>query len=75
MQFGVGILIKRAMSKGGVHKLQIFCREKYIDFCSKNLQPKRSLNARLGHSKLGNYLTVKAPHDKRGPPALKLYSS
>ena len=28
MQFGIGILIKMAMSKGGVHKLQIFIRQK-----------------------------------------------
>ena len=28
---GTGILVKWAMSKGGVHKLQIFGRETYID--------------------------------------------
>ena len=39
------------MSKGGVHKLHLFGREKYIHV-SKTLRPKRSLNARLGHSKV-----------------------
>ena len=38
--------------KGAVHKLQIFGREECIDFLfSKYIRPKRSLNARLGHSK------------------------
>ena len=39
-------------AKGGVHKLQIFCREKYIEKL-QNILPKRSLNARLGHSNGG----------------------
>ena len=43
--------MKWAMSKGGVYKLQILGREKIIDF-SKHRRPKRSLNARLGHSKV-----------------------
>ena len=34
--------------KGGVHKLQIFGREKYIVF-SKNTQPKRAIRAFEGH--------------------------
>ena len=50
-QFGAGILIKGAMSKGGVHWFQIFGHEKYNDF-SKHIRPKRSLNACLGHSKI-----------------------
>ena len=35
-QFGTGILTKGAMSKGGVHKLQIFGREKYKEFFQKS---------------------------------------
>ena len=32
----IGILIKRAMSKGGVHKLQIFSCENYDHFFQKS---------------------------------------
>ena len=35
-QFGTGILIKWALPKGGVHKLQIFSREKYIQIFQKS---------------------------------------
>ena len=38
MQFGIGILIKGAMSKGGVHKLQIFIRQKYKGKIHENLK-------------------------------------
>ena len=44
-----GFSLKGPCPRGG-HKLQFFGRETYIAF-SKHLRPKRSLNARLGHSK------------------------
>ena len=52
MQFGVWILIQRAISKGGgVHKLQILVVKNALTF-SKHHRPKRCLKARLGHSKV-----------------------
>ena len=39
MGFYTGILIKSSPPKGGVHKLQIFSREKYIDFSQNFATP------------------------------------
>ena len=50
MQFGTGILIKWALPKGGYTSCRFLVMKNTL-ICSKNLGPKRSLNARLGHSK------------------------
>ena len=51
MQFGTGIHIKGAMSKGGYTSCRCWV-VKNARTCSKHLRPKRSLSARLGHSKV-----------------------
>ena len=51
MQFGIGILIKGAMSKGGYTSCRFLVVKNTVMF-SKNVLPECSLKARLGHSKL-----------------------
>ena len=63
MQFGIGILVQRAMSKGGYTSCRFFVVKNTL-FCSLNLQPKCSLNARLGHSKFIRALKQIATFDR-----------
>ena len=50
--------------QGGIHKLQMFGRETCIVF-SKHIRPKRSRNARLGHSKIVTEMTKTCESDIR----------
>ena len=65
MQFGTGIFIKGPCQRGGYTSCR-FLVVKNTRIFSKNIRPKRSLNARLGHSK-------KKTQDFLGYPCFSLF--
>ena len=67
-QFGIGILMQVAMSKGGYTSCR-FWVVKNTRMFSKHIRPKRSLNTRSGHSKLPklhNCLLYTSPSPRDG---------